>query len=510
MDIGGGLTGGHVMRVVAAALVTHEIWRDMKKDNAVEGGLGSAMDGGGSRDSLTLEGMQRGGEAMPAPPALFKAPVHMSFLPMWQVIPWPSKGVHLPPVTTPPDKVSIPGDVLERGLHASREVLTQLDCTGVIQSSNMGEDYAASRHVDSVEASSYRGLKEEFDIPSDMALPPRVHSLLDGVLSLVSDEMATDPDVYLPSHGWQRFKHLEKDGQYTCTIWRKELLTTGGKSPTAQWMMTGDIAVTPAQFHALNVDIDNRASWDSTFEGARKEDEKEDDGSSTLVWKAKWPWPFSSRLYRYRQIPLVLPNDDTRAMLSLGLQQEGGPGEKDDSLVRVTDYISLSCIKPNVRQEGKSSLQSRYCLYYYDDPKVGASMPAWLERNVAESTLPKLVSNIVTAVSNYPLQRLEKYKDVGLRDNSVVESNDEALSLDQQEMSPTTLEVNTLTPTPSLTEHQSRRRTPPYATPIICQWLPPAVSGSSDKGDDTKPLLLPCPFLFTPLDVVVTLYEDWL
>ncbi|KAF4689034.1 hypothetical protein FOZ60_002135 [Perkinsus olseni] len=523
-----------MLGMAVGAVVVHEVWKDSKKANVnkgrMEGVSGAVEDGSdehhGNPGPASAVADQHQEEAEAPQSSLLKAPVHMSFLPTWQLVPWPTKDTLLPPsaaVALPSEKILIPVDPFDKyaaatveEAHASpatpthsenpdTQVSTMDQSMTADLSLGSGEGNEAEVPAAAVHEASSGRLDEEFRVPAGLALPPRVKSLLGDALSLVSDEMDADPDAFLAASGWQKFGYLEKDGQYTCTIWRKELMTEGGKrSPTPQWMMTGDIAVAPAQFHALNVDIDNRPSWDATFEGARKEDEGED-GSSTLVWKSKWPWPFSPRLYRYRQIPLVLPASDTRAMLSLGLQEAG---RKDDSSVRVTDYISLSCVKPNTPRQESSALQSRYCLYYYEDPRVGTSMPAWLERHVAESTLPKMVSNIVSAVSKYPPERLEKYKDVGLlkTGSSAASCTGGSLTGKKKEhdgaVSTVRVEDNTSPAKATTEEHPKRRRPPPYATPIVCQWFP---TSSGSCKEDAR--LLTCPFVFTPLDVVVRLYE---
>ncbi|KAF4665800.1 hypothetical protein FOL47_004429, partial [Perkinsus chesapeaki] len=502
-----------ILGIIAGALVARELWKN-KQDKQQQ-----------------QEQEQRQLQLEPSTASLIRAPAHMSILPTWQIMAWSASRDIMVPAgssnnTLSNTEILLPINELDQDLPNLEKVAVSAIRSSIVDdgvtdsliednkiSESKEEEKAAysevndSTVVDSEKpvpvaavaglnsaAAGIGGLLDGYDIPSTLPLPKRVVSLLSDALDMVDNEInADDTDGYLKSDGWVKFGDLEEDGRFTCTIWRKAL----DNSPTPQWMMTGDIAVSPAQFHALNVDIDNRSTWDSTFEGAKKVDEG-DDGSSTLIWKAKWPWPFSPRLYRYRQIPLVLPNNDTRAMLSLGLQ--GGDDKEDDddsssSSVRVEDYISVSCVKPNEQQEEEqSSLKSRYCLYYYEDPKVGRSMPAWLERNVAESTLPKMVSNIVSAVAKYPNDRLEKYKDVGLKKYTIKgEDTIDNTRTENKHRSAAAVAVS-----------NGGRIRPPYATPLLYQWQPYSCSSTEEKKPATPTSL---PFVFTPLDVVVRLYE---
>jgi len=183
---------------------------------------------------------------------------------------------------------------------------------------------------------------------------------------------------------------------FTCAVYRKQM--KGGRIPL--YIISGELDVSSREFHALACDLEYRKNWDDQLHAvSASEIEK---NICLVKWVVKWPWPLAPREYTYLLSPHILA-DGTSLVMSTGIDHNR---EKalDDSAVAVKEYFGITASKSV--GEGKC----RYCVFYFDDPRLPGQMPAWLEQYVTKQVLPSFPLKLLKGAKGYPAHRLERFE----------------------------------------------------------------------------------------------------
>jgi hypothetical protein len=216
--------------------------------------------------------------------------------------------------------------------------------------------------------------------------------LVPSILS-ASDSSHNSLDSIYADHGFHLVGTAVGTG-FTCSVYRKQ--TKGG---IPLYVITGDLAMTSETFHSLACDIEFRHEWDDQFQQASVEAVE---GNISLVnWVVKWPWPLAPREYNYLLTPKIC-EDGTRLVMATSVVHSH-KSDLGTKAVPVKEYFGITASKP------LSGSSCRYCLYYYDDPRLPGKMPDWLEQHVTKKLLPSFPRKMLEGSQKYPNDRLAVY-----------------------------------------------------------------------------------------------------
>jgi hypothetical protein len=189
-------------------------------------------------------------------------------------------------------------------------------------------------------------------------------------------------DTLREEHGFVRQGSATGEG-FTCTIYRKHA------SSIPIYIIAGELEMPAATFYALSKDVGFRHKWDDQFHHAHAE--PIDETHSLVEWVVKWPWPLAPREYRY-----VLSShellDGTSLVMATSVPSET-PVHKQ--AVAVKEYFGITAAKKITESK------CRYCVYYYDDPRLPGKMPGWLEAYVTQQLLPAFPKKVLVGAAMY-------------------------------------------------------------------------------------------------------------
>ena len=194
--------------------------------------------------------------------------------------------------------------------------------------------------------------------------------------------------------GFSRAGYAEGDG-FTCSVFRKE---AAGAIP--MYVICGDLRISAAEFHALACDVDFRSQWDEQFHSASVSEIK--NNVSLVKWVVKWPWPLARREYTYLLSPHTF-SDGTKVVLSTGVLHN--EEALDPQAVAVREYFGITAAK-------SVAGNCRYCVFYFDDPKLPGKMPSRLEQYVTSQLLPSFPLKLLEGAKKYPPERLKRFGDL--------------------------------------------------------------------------------------------------
>ena len=170
---------------------------------------------------------------------------------------------------------------------------------------------------------------------------------------------------------------------FTCAIYRKQ------SSSIPVYIIAGELDMSADTFYALAKDVGFRHKWDDQFHHAQAE--PIDAETSLVEWVVKWPWPLAPREYKYVLSSHELA-DGTRLVMASSVPS-AQPVHKQ--AVSVREYFGITASKP------VSEHKCRFCVYYYDDPRLPGRMPAWLESYVTQQLLPAFPRKVLIGAGLY-------------------------------------------------------------------------------------------------------------
>lgn len=203
-------------------------------------------------------------------------------------------------------------------------------------------------------------------------------------------------------HGYSLTGTAEGEG-FTCSVFRKP----AHESCVPVYIITGEMDVSADEFHALVCDVSYRHNWDDQFHYATAVEVE--NSISMVEWVVKWPWPLAPREYRYLLSPHKL-DDGTNLVVAASVRADN---QIHPSSVPVREYFGITAAK-NV---GPS--RCRYCVFYYDDPRLPGRMPGWLEQYVTKQLLPSFPKKVLAGARIYPKDRLEHYSQLSSSTESI-------------------------------------------------------------------------------------------
>lgn len=214
--------------------------------------------------------------------------------------------------------------------------------------------------------------------------------LVSFVLSIEGGELATPINA---EHGFHAAGTASGEG-FTCAVYRK----SAGAIPV--YIITGELDISADTFHALACDIEFRHKWDDQFYHASAK-AVSSNNVSLVHWVVKWPWPLAPREYNYLLTPRVM-DDGTKLVMATSVAGNRA-GSTSHKAVPVKEYFGITAAKQI------SDNRCRYCLYYFDDPRLPGKMPDWLEQHVTQKLLPSFPRKILLGAALYPRERLVNY-----------------------------------------------------------------------------------------------------
>ena len=113
------------------------------------------------------------------------------------------------------------------------------------------------------------------------------------------------------------------------------------------------------------------------------------------------------REYNYLLTPHAL-DDGTKLVMATSIHQNDVQTTTCKfSAVPVKEYFGITAAKEI------SPGKCRYCVYYFDDPRLPSKMPGWLESHVTNSLLPSFPKKILAGAKKYPKDRLVVFSNFG-------------------------------------------------------------------------------------------------
>jgi hypothetical protein len=185
---------------------------------------------------------------------------------------------------------------------------------------------------------------------------------------------------------------------FTCTVFKRDPNPVTDKFNVPVYIIAGDLDISVDEFHALACDTEFRKEWDDQFHHVDSEP-LDDSNLSLLNWVVKWPWPMSARSYNYLLAPHAL-DDGTKLVLAASIDKAAENLSSPVKAVPVRAYFGITAARPIGEKK------CRYCVFYFDDPRLPGKMPAWVESYVAKSLLPSFPKKIIQGAQKYPQERL--------------------------------------------------------------------------------------------------------
>ena len=216
------------------------------------------------------------------------------------------------------------------------------------------------------------------------------------ILNFATGDVRTQLEA---DHGFDQKGSATGEG-FTCAVYRKSI---NGSVPV--YVITGDLAISVDEFHALACDVDFRHNWDDQFHHAASD--HVENNVSIVQWVVKWPWPMAPREYNYLLSPHVLA-DGTKLVMATSVSPVGitARSHSHTNAVPVKEYFGITACKP------LPSGGCRYCVFYFDDPSLPGKMPAWLEQYVTNQLLPSFPRKILAGAKMYPRDRLTQFAEM--------------------------------------------------------------------------------------------------